>query len=167
MPFARNSLDLIICSSHPDIRLDLNELQQLRHEWCIKGWIDENGFALAEQELIPAGFHRLIVEPPDKIRLYANHQGGYRVDCSHCFANAASVFTQAVQLWRAGGQRAFECRHCQRFVPLEEARLRPNGAFSQGALWFRDVDSAQLTPQAQQRIRQSLGETQIVLRRLS
>lgn len=166
MPFPRDLLELVVCSHHPDASLETEKLQSLIRLWKQRGWIDDNGKCLDTLHLIEGGFAFIHVVIPERILLYANHQGGYRVQCPDTGVAIALQFSQAVECWRKGGVRSINCL-CGKVHALEEVVLQPRGAFSNGAIIFRGVESVHLSSQAKQDILAILGETHLVYRRLS
>jgi len=167
MPFVRNSLDIIICSDNPDIPLKMDNMNRLIQDWVEKGWLENNQPVSNGICIVQGGFVQLIIEKPEKIRLYANHQGGYRVRCPKNEQNIAREFSRSVQDWRAGGDRILVCPSCSQIHALEEVTLLPSGAFSQGAICFKGAESISLTQQAQKDIDFFVGRNRVILKRLS
>ena len=120
---------------------------------------------LSDGSLIAGGFHRLWLDVPGHVALYANQQGGYYVQCPVTGGNLARAFSGAVQAWRGGAVRAVSCPHCLQEHPLEAVRLKPPGAFGRGAVVFSDVGSADVPAGVQEALRPVLGDSRVVLRR--
>ena len=167
MPFPRDLLDIVICSYVPDVSWDVQKLQSLMSTWEEKEWIDEHGRGISKDHPVEGGFSRLMIDKPEKILLYANHQGGYKVLCPVSFQNIARAFSEGVEAWRKGGERVLYCPLCNVEHALEEAVLKPNGSFSKGAVILRGVHSIHFSQEALADIESILGKTAIVYRRLS
>ena len=89
-------------------------------------------------------FHSCSFEQSEKLRLYANHQGGYRVRCPFCAHNIASEFSKSVHLWRSGGEFSMTCSSCKEGFSLSEAKGSPPFAFSRAAIVLHDVERAEV-----------------------
>jgi hypothetical protein len=167
MPFPRNLLDTVICSEHPELPLYVEDLNMLISLWQEREWIDEDGRCLTRTQLVEGGFAKLMVVYPEKVLLYANHQGGYKVLCPIGHQGIAETFSYAVEEWRRGGARTMHCTACEQNHSLEDVILKPKGAFSNGALIFRGVESIHFTEVAKTDIKEILGKNQVVYRRLA
>ncbi len=149
-PSAR--IDLIIVRTAPDAALA--GLEALLDSWGER----------SHERIMDGGFRRLQIDPPDRVRFYANQQGGFRVSCAG--TSIARDFSDAVQAWRRGGARALDCPACGERHALETISLRPPGAFARGALQFLDAGAARLTPTAMAELSERVGPVRRVVRRV-
>jgi hypothetical protein len=157
MPLVRHRLDCCICLVPPD-RQYIHQLQTLAEELLQ---------AKKRHKLLPCGsFESILVESFDHPRLYANHQGGYRVGCPACSQNIAKAFSRAVENWRKGAERTMECDSCFLVFPLEEAKGRPPFAFSSSSIILHDVQEAFLGDFWKERCDALLVEYCIIFRRV-
>jgi len=121
---------------------------------------------LQVQKTACEGFVRIRIEETTQPRLYANHQGGYRVSCPFCTANIARGFSSAVEKWRRGEERNMLCHQCNESFSLENAIGRPSFAFASAAIVLSDVQRAVLGEDWVERCDALLGEYRIIYRRL-
>merc|ERR1712137_1079923 len=121
MPLVRHRLDCCICieKQTEDAVLALREL--------FSSIQDAHRNAL---DVPCVSFHSCSFEQGENLRLYANHQGGYRVRCPICAHNIASDFSKSVHHWRAGGRFFMKCPSCMEEFPLSQAKGSPPFAFS-------------------------------------
>ena len=161
MPHASQRLDLLVVAATPEQRVDAPAVRALFDEWCL----DEHGRTPNNMTIVEGGCARVWLDEPGRTILYANQSGGFRVFCPFCRANISSAFGVAHLAWKREGLRQFVCSHCTRSVQLEDAELKPPGAFSAWAIVFSDVETADLTVSAKRALRRSIGEYRVVLRR--
>lgn len=157
MPIVRHQLDCCIClapSENTDFCGLLTLAQEMREA-------KNCGLHLPAQS-----FATLIVEQQSKPRLYANHQGGYRVLCSFCAKNIAKEFSQSVEMWRDGAERSMKCSFCGQHFALEDVHARPNLYFTCAAIVLRDVEKAEVGDFWEQRCSELLSDFRIVFRRI-
>ena len=166
MPLVRDSLQMIFLPAALDevwTDLQINEFKQK----CIeRSWTAHDQCGVLKNAIVSGGFARFWFESSERLRLYANHQGGYRVFCPECSENIARAFAAAVQKWRAGSVRSLACSMCLAETPLEECVLKPYGGFAHSALIFAGVGEAAISLSAQQLISDVLGETRLVFKRM-
>ena len=165
MPFPRSQLDL--CIVFPDLEnpKTKRQIDCLLEAWKIRSWIKED-LKQAEVGLLEGNFQKIWIDLPNKVRLYANHQGGYRVLCPRSEQSIATAFSTAVTEWRQGGERIMMCPACQEEHRLEMVITRPKAHFSKGAIILRDVSSVQLSNEAKDDIKEYLGEVDFVYKRI-
>ena len=111
-------------------------------------------------------FHSCSFEKSEKRRLYANHQGGYRVRCPSCSYNIASEFSTSVHRWRSGGAFSMTCSSCKESFPLSQANGSPPFAFSRAAIVLHDVEQAEVGDFWHESLMQRLGCYQAIFRRV-
>lgn len=87
----------------------------------------------------------------EREHFFANGQGGFRVVCPACEAQATSRFWKALEAWRQGGARTFKCT-CGVSSDLADLQFFPAAGFA--ARWLRGAKAASLdlTPAAQARL---------------
>ena len=165
MPFPRSFVD--ICIVFPDLNNSIKEenIALLLETWKAKYWLDEE-LRAQRKGLLEGEFHRVLVELPTEILLYANHQGGYRVFCPRVNQSIVSEFSKAVSQWRRGGERNLNCSICGEIHALEEVVLKPKGRFSKGAIILKNVSSIELSEEAKLDIEEHLGEVDFVYKRV-
>lgn len=165
MPFPRSLVDL--CIVFPDLENPKMErdIYLLLKTWKDKSWISED-FKQGEMGILEGDFVRIQVDFPEKILLYANHQGGYHVLCPESRKPIAFAFSKAVTRWRKGGERKMKCPACQNEHKLEGVITRPKAHFSNGAIIIKGVSSIQISDEAKNDIRKYLGEVGFVYKRI-
>lgn len=87
----------------------------------------------------------------DREHFFANGQGGFRVVCPACEAQATSRFWKSLEAWRQGGGRRFTCA-CGVVSDLSSLVFQPAAGFA--SRWLRGAKAASLdlTPAAQARL---------------
>ena len=140
--------------------------QRLVLGWQEHGCLAPDGTVLQSEKLIEGGFASLHLEQQEKVQLYANHQGGYRVRCTTCQRSVAREFSRAVRQWRHGGARSMLCSGCQQSQALEDLDIQPAAAFAMGAVIFRDVASAQPLPLLHSSLQSVWGGYRLVWKRM-
>ena len=155
MPLARRRLDCYICIEE-------------QTEEAVLALRDIFGLIQARREQdAPCGsFHSCSFEQSEKLRLYANHQGGYRVRCPSCAHNIASDFSKSVHLWRAGAAFSMTCPSCAEVYSLSKAKGIPPFAFSRAAIVLHDVEVADIGDFWHAQIMEKLGEYHAIFRRV-
>lgn len=139
---------------------DTDAFDALRARWRAEGRLG------SRDGLVLGGYRRLWLDAPGRLLLYANQQGGYYVRCPETGGNIATAFTFAVESWRHGGARSMECPRCGQTHALEAVTLSPPGAFARGAVVFTDVGSLTLAEGVREQLRDVLGESREVIRRV-
>ncbi|MAA78961.1 MAG: hypothetical protein CL916_06845 [Deltaproteobacteria bacterium] len=157
MPLVRNRLDCCICIE-----------EQTQDAVCalldVFGSIQN---AHRNELVIPcASFHSCSFEQSERPRLYANHQGGYRVRCPFCSHNIASEFSKSVHKWRNGGDFLMTCSTCKERFPLSNAQGSPPFAFSRAAIILHDVELAEVGDCWHARFIEEMGSYQAIFRRV-
>lgn len=80
----------------------------------------------------------------DREHFFANGQGGFRVVCPACEAQATSRFWKALEAWRQGGERQFACV-CGARTDLADLIFAPAAGFASRWLRGAKADSLDLT----------------------
>lgn len=103
-----------------------------------------------EEEIVEGGADWTALEA-DREHFFANGQGGFRVVCGACEAQATSRFWKSLEAWRQGGARTFKCA-CGVSSDLADLQFFPAAGFA--ARWLRGAKAASLdvTPSAQARL---------------
>ena len=166
MPLVRDSLQMIFLPAHLNDRWTDRQINYFKQKCFERSWTNEERCGLRKNGIVLGGFTRYWFECSDRARLYANHQGGYRVFCPQCSQNIAGTFASAVQSWRSGGPRFLKCLECSTQTELEKCVLKPYGGFACAALIFAGVGEAEISPSAQKLILDVLGETRLVFKRM-
>jgi hypothetical protein len=116
--------------------------------------------------IVKGGVRRIYFDQQSTVKLYANHQGGYKVFCPLCTINLAKEFSSAVSTWRAGGERAMVCPGCQGNLGLEEIITKPVSAFAKGAIVFAGAETLELTEAVRRDLDEILGDHRIICKRM-
>lgn len=159
-PRARHRVDLLLVPTDMNRRPDATAFAALHEDWEATG-------RLQDSSLIDGGFRRVWLDNPGFVSLYANQQGGFSAHCPTTEQRVTRAFGRAVQGWRDGQPHAMVCPACQNTHRLTDVRLRPDGAFARCAVVFTDVDSIRLGDTVQDMLQSVLGESRIVVRRMS
>lgn len=109
---------------------------------------------------MPEGFAGLRLDTPGRVALYANRQGGFRVDCPVTGELITPAFAEAWQ--RARGidrpdQHALVCPSCGHTHTLAETVGRPSFRFASLALQTIDAETLVPAPAAIERLTAVLG----------
>lgn len=161
-------VDLALVPADPDAPPARTSFTRLLESLREREVIGGDGLASgAAGWLVAGGFRSARLDEPGSLTLYANQQGGFRVQCPACGQNAAPAFRDAVALWRGGGERALRCGHCDRRTALEDLDFRPPAAFGLRALLLVDVETAALTPAGLALVHDHLGPVRVIARRVS
>lgn len=162
MPRASHRVDLLLVPVDPQRIPCAEAFAEVEQGWRDAGLLEaKNGSGL-----VLGGFRRLWLDLPDRLWLYANHQGGYYVRCPQTGGNLAHSFSAAVQDWRRGGRFALDCPHCGQSHALDAVTLAPPGAFAKGAVIFSDVGSVDLADGVIEVLLPVLGESREIVRRV-
>lgn len=157
MPLVRHRLDCCICLE--------NQTQEAVQ--ALTELFDSIQDAHLNGQNVPCtSFHSCSLEKREKMRLYANHQGGYRVRCPSCAQNIASDFSRFVHRWRKGAGFEMVCSFCTERFPLSHAVGIPPFAFSMAAILLHDVEIAEIGESWQKRILEKVGAFRVVFRRV-
>lgn len=171
MPFPRSQVDVILVSAVLERAFQEVHLSRLQEKWVAEGYLLGCSPTVFGQEYFGFGKVKQIrFEPPEIYRLYANHQGGYRVYCPTCMGLATSAFVASVRDWRSGRGNPFDnrvvCGLCGEESPLPQMIGQPTLAFSKGAIVFSDVENVQMNTAALHEIVSSVGLVSQVVRRV-
>lgn len=171
MPFPRSQLDIIIVSSSKSGVIPFEKLHMLQAKWERLGITNQNRVTPYGLEYLGLRNVDLIrIEHPEKHRLYANHQGGYRVYCPECNALCTSEFVASIVRWRRGDSSPdlvhVACPDCTQTSSLSKMVGRPNFAFAKGVVILGGVNSTEINPDAIVDIQEELGPITFVYRRV-
>lgn len=170
VPFPSDHLDLMLVPTEPGRLLDEGACVGLFDAWQEAGWLasgaspDRRLAGPLADELLPGGFLALWLDRPPGEVLYANQQGGFRVQCPSCGGNLVPAFQAAVVARRQGVDRRVSCG-CGFDAALTEVPLAPPGAFARWALVFGDAGGLELTSRALQEAEERLGPLRLLARR--
>ena len=166
MPHASHKLELLLVPNLPERSLDLASIGSLFDEWRGRGLVDGDGPGTKLNQILPGGFVRIWIDSPGRVWLYANQQGGFRVQCPACGEHIAGEFNRAFLKWKTGGVRSVVCSHCDVHTDLNDCLHRPEAAFAQWAIVFSDVQSLEIDPEVYDEIEQTLGPMKVIVRRV-
>ena len=162
MPRASHRVDLLLVPDDLQRIPCAEAFAVVKQMWTAAGLLEP----ASGSGLVQGGFRRLWLDLPDRLWLYANHQGGYHVRCPQSGGNLAAIFSAAVQDWRHGGEFALRCPCCDRSHALDAIILAPPGAFARGAVIFSDVGSLTLADGVLEALQPVLGECREIVRRV-
>ena len=166
MPFPRSSVDWLFVPGDVERDIDAEGFERLCSRWRERGFLEGQRCGPRRDGLIKGGFARVWLDRGEGIRLFANHQGGYRVRCPDTGGNLGRPFSEAVSRWRAGGPREVPCPYCGKPHPLESVSLLPAGAFGRAAVVFSAVGSLELGTETAKELSGLLGEHREVVKRM-
>jgi hypothetical protein len=166
MPHASHKLELLLVPNVPERPLDMVSIDALFDVWSGRGLIEGDGPGRNADELIKDGFVRIWIDSPDRMWLYANQQGGFRVQCLHCDEHIAGEFNRAFRMWKKGAARCVVCPHCGVQTDLNDCQHRPDAAFACWAIVLSGVQSLGLGQGIREEVEQSLGPIKMVVRRV-
>ena len=148
MPFARSQTDIIIGSHDIEKGIDTVQCSMLLQHWMAKKWIDAEGL-WATDAICFGGVTSVQMEKAEMYRLYANHQGGYRVFCPHCSSVMTSEFVEYLRKKNIDSNvlhSLLSCRSCGKestvlysLDGVPRLRFSPQAGFSKGALVLHNV----------------------------
>lgn len=148
MPFARSQTDIIIGSHDIESGIDTVQCSLLLQHWMAKKWIGVDGLCTTEA-ICFGGVTSVQMEKEEMYRLYANHQGGYRVFCPHCSSVVTSEFVEYLRQKNIDSHalhRLLSCRVCAKestvlysLDGVPRLRFSPQAGFSKGALVLHNV----------------------------
>ena len=148
MPFPRSQLDVYILQTDPFYPIQNKKIQDLFQDWIERNYIGRLGIPT------PKGisyfgfgmFNKLTVDRSNDVRLYANHQGGYRVFCPNTMSLMTDVFSASIHRWRSNGRTksdfTVDCNACGIPHAFNELIGRPSIAFGKGAIRLINVDQS-------------------------
>ncbi len=169
MPFPRSNLDAYLV--FVDDSLPRQSLFAQFDLWHSNGLISIDGTKGVSYECFGFGsFHKVEVVESNKSRLFANHQGGYKVCCPNNDKIVTVDFISGVVRWRAG-ETAPEhiyvtCSSCSEQHSLVEFVGKPSFAFGRCAFHFSNVDSVTISSVVSQEIERNVGPFSLVLKRV-
>lgn len=166
MPHASHKLELLWVPNDPERPLDMGSIDALFGVWSARGLIEGDAPGRKANELIKDGFVRIWIDSPGRMWLYANQQGGFRVECPQCHEQIAGEFNRAFRDWKLGSARSLECPHCGSQPDLNDCHHRPDAAFAHWAVVLSGVQSLELGQGIQEEVEAALGGVKTVIRRV-
>ena len=169
MPFPRSNLDAYLV--FVDDSVSRESLFAQFELWYSSGFISMDGTKGLQHACFGFGsFHKVQVIELNRSRLFANHQGGYRVCCPINDKIVTVDFISGVSRWRAG-EKAPEhtyvtCSACSEQHSLVDFVGKPSFAFGRCAFHFSNVDSSTLNSAVVQEIERNVGQFSLVLKRV-
>ena len=132
-------------SQRPGSHLDVYLVEPWQKPWSADldvaitqaGWAAGMEPGPARRRLVGGGYRGIRVERHDRITLFANRQGGFRVVCPACRTDLASDFSR---IWseRRDPAAALSCR-CGHTPPLADLHYLPDAAFGRLAVVLLDA----------------------------
>ena len=165
MPFPRSQLNIIICSKDPDWQPTRAAEEEMKKSLNLLGISTQSELDQRSHQWVVGGFRRLHMLRHRFPTLVANHQGGYRVFCSHCQVVVTGLFVRAIQSYRSGGDRSLQCAKCGTRQDLNSLKFQPHAAFVCYEVQLNDVQSSDLTKQAYAFFERHIPEMQLILKR--
>ena len=149
MPFPRSQLDLIIVLQSSEFDEVSDSICSIKHQFEERKWFFKSHVTPMGIQELQLGDRAIIrFELSQRIRLFANHQGGYRVFCPICNAFITGEFSNVVSKWRVQGglpkDRSITCTSCRSQYSLADCIGKPEFAFGFGAIHLVNVDVVQL-----------------------
>ena len=140
--------------------------------WTERDYIDKNGHPTSKG-IVYFGFgtfNKIAVDLSDDVRLYANHQGGYRVFCPQTMKLMTSTFSKSMHQWRSNGKIKSEfqidCNLCGKTHSFNDLIGRPSFAFGMGAIRLIDVENSTSESEFLLDLEAKMGPLNIVLKRV-
>ena len=169
MPFPRSKLDAYLVFL--DSSLSGDSLFSQFNQWRLKGRVSEDGSGAVNDSAFGFGsFHKLEIIDLDRSRLFANHQGGYRVYCPNNDKIVTVDFIAGVAEWRACQNDPKEtivlCSACNRHHALVDFVGRPTFAFGKCAFHFSNISSVDLNSVVVEEIERNIGRFSLVFKRV-
>lgn len=139
----------------------VDALRQLLTELRDEGVIDGRGGPGPESaRWMPEGFRGLRLDAPDRITLYGNRQGGFRVYCPVEEGPVTAAFSYAYSEARRHPRpdlATFDCPLCGAAHALGELPGRPPFHFARLALQTIDAEALRPAPPMVERLERILG----------
>jgi hypothetical protein len=167
MPFPRSSLDIIIIPRQKeyipsviDEKIFLQDAQKQR-------WIKNLSAGALAEEFILGGFKSFRIERHEYPILFANHQGGYRVNCPSCQNHLARTFSSAVTRYRRERHLfSLLCEACSSTFQLDQLLFSPTAGFARYAIIFQDVGGIDLSQSGIAEISTLMKDFHMILKRM-
>ena len=169
MPFPRSRLDSFIVFKHTSLQTDDLEVQFQR--WVLNGYISRNGErGVNYSEFGLGAFRKVVIIQSDTPKLYANHQGGYRVFCPVNDKIVTVDFTNGVARWRGlhnePQENQVHCSGCNQSHSLVEFFGKPNFAFGRSAFHFQDIEIASFNDSLLREVEINIDSCSLVFKRV-
>lgn len=113
--------------------------------------------------VVRGGCVRVRVDLPDGMVLYANQQGGFRVNCDQCGHNLSPQLP-SIRHALADGSGVC-CEGCGESLENDSLDFRPPGAFGYGAMVLCDVGGFEVMPEVHASVLRTIGPYDVVGRR--
>lgn len=154
-------LDVLAVPAFADVA-PVDGLRRFVSELLNEGVIDARGrpgplFA----RWMPEGFRGLRLDLPDRVTLYGNRQGGFRVHCPVDDAIVTEAFSRAysqVRSTRRPDLGTFVCPSCGATHRLDEMVGKPPFRFARTALQTIDAEALHPTAAMIERLERTVGE---------
>ena len=169
MPFPRSKLDAYLVFL--DTSLSVEHLFKQFQQWQANGSILEDGTQASKHDDFGfKSFYKVQVIDSRKPKLFANHQGGYRVCCPKNDKIVTVDFVAGIAKWRAGEDAPediiIKCSGCNGEHALIEFVGKPALAFGTCAFRFSDIHSANISSSVAADIEKNVGRFSLVLKRV-
>jgi|GEM_PF-3211761 len=172
MPFPRSQLDVYILQMDPFKSIQHTMVQEMFQGWFEQNYIDSIGNPTSSGiEYFGFGtFNKIALDLSEDVRLYANHQGGYRVFCPQEMKLMTATFSESVHQWRSNGRIQSEftinCHLCGMEHTFNELIGRPSFAFGMGAIRLINVEHSTSGSTFLLDLKAKMGPFNIVLKRV-
>ncbi len=150
MPFPRSQLDIIIVFQSVDYLVALEEINSVQQKWDERGWFQGGSITPKGKQAFDLGhLSGVRFEISKQSRLFANHQGGYRVLCPNNKRIITGQFSSTITSWRKSNaspsECIFTCSECGEVHSLIDCIGHPPFAFGFGAIHLSNVDKINLS----------------------
>lgn len=163
MPHPSSRLDLYLVprGNKEEVRASLNALMK---KWEDLGWVGSQGQGSTGMHgVVRGGCVRVRVDLPDGMVLYANQQGGFRVNCGQCGHNLSAQIPMIRKALAEGS--GVGCEGCGWTLENDSLDFQPPGAFGYGAMVLCDVGAFEVVPEVRESVLQAIGPYDVVGRR--
>ena len=169
MPFPRSKLDAYLVFL--DNCVPPKSLLTQFEKWCLTGCISEDGrMAKFHAQFGFGSFHKVQIIESNRVKLFANHQGGYRVCCPNNDKIVTVDFVSGIAKWRTTQNSpediVVHCSACNEHHSLNEFVGKPSFAFGKCAFHFSDIDSADINAAVAKDIEKNVGRFSLILKRV-
>lgn len=156
-------------SPHLDVFLVPSELRDLPVQSELVEALERLGVAAGRgagprsAEVLEGGYRSVRVDRPPAPTLYANRQGGFRVQCPESGESVVPAFGRALTAWREGADPTLRsCPACGRDHAFDALVTSPPAAVGAGAVVLVGAGSVRLGEQSRDELRAVLGDFHVV-----